>query len=409
MQPNRSDPGAPVDEINEGQSGLRLVKFRLGLTLIAVAVLPLAALAPLARTVLDDPRLAQQERLTAQSDHMTTEARRELEGIRTAILGAAADPAIAAVLGPEADVEAIDTAAGRLSSVLARPSGMVGTVAVTDLDGVVLAGAGSDPASFAELPPPRPGASPFRFVPGSGNTGGRLEISLPIQSSAGDGFIGWVVAAVPLDSLLTWLNTDFTTSADRLSVLDASGHELAGLTKNADLILGTAPSIEFTADQSTRAIGTSELGIPGIPGWHLVGSAPMTVAVIPLLMLAVLALLLSLLLMFIALMARRILAPAIALEEQRAHFHKLYLSAREAALQDHLTGLGNHRAFQEALGRMVEQAQRYGHKFGLVLLDVDEFKRVNDTRGHAVGDDGAEHREANDNARHGNHLTYLRG
>ncbi len=86
-------------------------------------------------------------------------------------------------------------------------------------------------------------------------------------------------------------------------------------------------------------------------------------------------------------MGRQILAPAAAFAAQSSHFKALYESAREASLVDSLTGLGNHRAFQEAVARMVEQSRRYGNTFSLILLDIDEFKRVNDTRGHSVGDD----------------------
>ena len=85
-------------------------------------------------------------------------------------------------------------------------------------------------------------------------------------------------------------------------------------------------------------------------------------------------------------MARQILRPAAQLEASRSRLRELYESAREAALRDSLTGLGNHRAFQEAVARMVEGSRRYGTAFSLVLLDIDEFKRINDTRGHAVGD-----------------------
>jgi len=86
-------------------------------------------------------------------------------------------------------------------------------------------------------------------------------------------------------------------------------------------------------------------------------------------------------------MGRQILAPAAAFAAQSSHFKALYESAREASLADSLTGLGNHRAFQEAVARMVEQSRRYGNAFSLILLDIDEFKLVNDTRGHSVGDD----------------------
>ena len=96
--------------------------------------------------------------------------------------------------------------------------------------------------------------------------------------------------------------------------------------------------------------------------------------------------LLALLCGFTMWMARQILRPARALEASRSRLRELYESAREAALRDSLTGLGNHRAFQEAVARMVEGARRYGTAFSLVLIDIDEFKRINDTRGHAVGD-----------------------
>ncbi|MGI4790133.1 MAG: sensor domain-containing diguanylate cyclase [Janthinobacterium lividum] len=56
------------------------------------------------------------------------------------------------------------------------------------------------------------------------------------------------------------------------------------------------------------------------------------------------------------------------------------------ATQDGLTGLKNHRAFQERLTLEVERAQRHHHPLSLVLLDVDHFKQYNDTYGHPAGD-----------------------
>jgi diguanylate cyclase (GGDEF)-like protein len=63
-----------------------------------------------------------------------------------------------------------------------------------------------------------------------------------------------------------------------------------------------------------------------------------------------------------------------------------YQEALADALTDQLTGLGNHRAFQEELDRQVEAAQRYGVPLALVLIDLDEFKTINDDAGHAAGD-----------------------
>ena len=63
-----------------------------------------------------------------------------------------------------------------------------------------------------------------------------------------------------------------------------------------------------------------------------------------------------------------------------------YQAALADALTDQLTALGNHRAFQEELDRQVEQAQRYGVPVALILIDIDEFKSINDESGHAQGD-----------------------
>src|SRR6266545_2822131 len=62
------------------------------------------------------------------------------------------------------------------------------------------------------------------------------------------------------------------------------------------------------------------------------------------------------------------------------------LRAMRLALTDPLTGLGNHRHFHERLERELVKAERNGNDFSLCLLDVDDFKRLNDLFGHPAGD-----------------------
>jgi len=56
------------------------------------------------------------------------------------------------------------------------------------------------------------------------------------------------------------------------------------------------------------------------------------------------------------------------------------------AVTDELTGLPNHRSFRDSLSREIKRALRDGGALALVLLDIDDFKHLNDTHGHAVGD-----------------------
>ncbi|MFQ5426320.1 MAG: diguanylate cyclase domain-containing protein, partial [Gaiellales bacterium] len=56
------------------------------------------------------------------------------------------------------------------------------------------------------------------------------------------------------------------------------------------------------------------------------------------------------------------------------------------ARRDALTGLANHRAFHEHLDERLVQAAADGRALTLVLFDLDDFKRINDTKGHPEGD-----------------------
>ncbi len=74
------------------------------------------------------------------------------------------------------------------------------------------------------------------------------------------------------------------------------------------------------------------------------------------------------------------------LHAQLAEIQALQAQLREQAIRDALTGLFNRRYLQETLEREVLRAKREATPIGLVMLDIDHFKKLNDTYGHKAGD-----------------------
>jgi len=64
----------------------------------------------------------------------------------------------------------------------------------------------------------------------------------------------------------------------------------------------------------------------------------------------------------------------------------IYQSMKDLAMIDGLTGTFNHRAFKERLQVEIDRCRRYGSTLTLFILDLDKFKRINDTYGHLHGD-----------------------
>ena len=65
----------------------------------------------------------------------------------------------------------------------------------------------------------------------------------------------------------------------------------------------------------------------------------------------------------------------------------LYRKMETMATTDGLTGLTNHRTFQQRFADMLERAARHNHRLAVLLCDVDHFKKVNDNYGHPIGDE----------------------
>ncbi|MNF39493.1 Diguanylate cyclase DosC [compost metagenome] len=65
----------------------------------------------------------------------------------------------------------------------------------------------------------------------------------------------------------------------------------------------------------------------------------------------------------------------------------LYRAATQSALRDPLTGTGNRIAMDQTLQREIDMARRHTQPLSLLMLDIDHFKRINDTHGHSAGDE----------------------
>ncbi|MCF2948177.1 GGDEF domain-containing protein [Paraglaciecola aquimarina] len=63
-----------------------------------------------------------------------------------------------------------------------------------------------------------------------------------------------------------------------------------------------------------------------------------------------------------------------------------FQKVKQFAMKDFLTSLGNRASYEEAIVRVISQSERHNAPFGLLVLDMDNFKQVNDTHGHQEGD-----------------------
>ncbi len=114
--------------------------------------------------------------------------------------------------------------------------------------------------------------------------------------------------------------------------------------------------------------------------WPITPDAPVDGLVLALVAFAIVVLLIA------VVTARTFLQPFDDLAESQSQLEVLYREAREDSLHDGLTGLGNHRSFQEELDRQLDLFRRHQVAVALLLIDLDDLKVVNDGEGHPAGD-----------------------
>ena len=144
---------------------------------------------------------------------------------------------------------------------------------------------------------------------------------------------------------------------------------IAGFVDNTINMLLIAAAVALSSDKQFGPILRSSLRVAVIP-FTLMGSAALMLIVLwersPFLSVVLVGPLLT-----------------IALYQRSQH---RALRAMRLALTDPLTNLGNHRHFHERLQRELDLAEEKGHPLSLCLVDIDDFKRINDRFGHPAGD-----------------------
>ncbi|HYL40661.1 MAG TPA: hypothetical protein VET90_05065, partial [Candidatus Binatus sp.] len=343
MHPDPPQHDVTRDPILDGRDSLRLVKLRLALTLITVAILPIAAVAPLLRAIADEGRVAHHLRLETEASAASTAVDHEVGAIVASGTQLSTDPLILAAVAPTA-VPADRAAAGsRLGQVMTRPSAAVVGSAVVEGStvvaswGTVIALPGGQGAGVSLAPSAGDGSAMLLVTSGGSGKGQAL-----------------VVTTISLPVLLAWAMPDQPIPGESVYVSDSTGNLVAVAQSGFNAAAIPGQVLDLAADTTSDADGSHPLGVAGLDGWTIGVSAPIPLAALPMPAIASLAGMIVLLIGFTLWMARQILRPAAQLEASRSRLRELYESAREAALRDSLTGLGNHRAFQEAVARMGE-------------------------------------------------------
>ncbi len=394
----------------------RSVRWRLWAAMLALALVPTAAGIYLTTSLLAPVEPAAVADHTRQASVAAASLLSRQQAIESRLLLAAADAEAAALLNG-IDGSAERAVASRLFSVLQGGDGPAvraacltrardGRSTVLADDGGSDAGSACADGSLQQLAMGAVTDSVAR-APAAAGDSQHLLLATPLRSVSGRN--GGVISAeidvaalfdrarLPAGDAVTSMLVDMGSSevvASSPLVTDPVDRAVAAFVTPETIaphIEGIVGAHERT-DSDLAQIGLASTIVPlwsngdgaqmGLVQLWANGPAPMPFE----LRLAMLALLASAILAVIVLV-RYFLGPFEKMAVSRDELQVLYHEAREDSLADGLTGLGNHRAFQEELARQVTAHEQRGATFSLALLDLDDLKVVNDREGHVAGDD----------------------
>lgn len=399
---------------------LGLFRLRLILLALAVAAFPVLVAVPLFSQALGGETVDAARQASAEGVSRSLVIEERLRQVRDALDTLAADPALGAAADAEAPQFGVDTTAA-LAALDSLDPALAPTATVIDEEGSVRVRvrgtsgaplAGDPDNAFAEIAeaalqaedghinrtdPYDVGsethltlAVPLEPVSAGWEPPGAvlIEISLPILVRAPE---AWPASA---EMSVTMVDSTTGTVLDQAAISEAANDSVrlpvdpvAPPANPPAKLAGDPPANPPAGTPAVRGTMILPVAVPGLTDLAVRIEDPRLPPPRPLEQSLALLGAGALLLLGTAWVTRRMIGQVHALEGAREKLSKLYRSARMDSLRDVLTGLGNHRAFQEEFDRELEHAKRYNTPLGLLLVDLDDFKMVNDSAGHDVGDE----------------------
>jgi len=201
----------------------------------------------------------------------------------------------------------------------------------------------------------QPVASVELQITGTGGTQGTLVVSTTDAAE----FANSVNRTTGLPFVVSTGGTTIATGAEGASSLDLSG--TGSRTEDVDLPSGDYRARVVTLPDASEQVRAALLG-PRDSGFS--GGQALVAGI----------------LVGLLLLAAALIVPLVrGLRQQHER-------TEEEAITDELTGLSNHRRFRQILSKEVERAKRFDRPLSVVMLDLDDFKAINDTYGHLQGD-----------------------
>ncbi len=375
MQPNEATAGTELPSASARNA-------RIGLVLVIVTAAIATAL--VLATILPGGPRADAQHADAAAAEVAASIRSTL-GSATGIAGQlAADPAVVAILAkpgtkqPPAPPPALVDATSRIKA--SAPQVMLVDAARAVRLAYALPGGPQPVGNGAILVAARgiTGVTPI-VIDAQGDH--RVGVVAPVPAGLGKG--GSVLVSISLEAVVEAATAAAGPGA-AVELLDAKGARIARADASPAPGGGTDPSQATVTATANRALD----GLPaGFPAWSIVVRMPVATTTgtsEPLPILLGLAAILGVVGISGAYLALR---PAGRLASTSDELQRKYAEVAEQAYIDVMTGLGNQRAFQIETDRHLDLVRRGRLPLTLVILDLDDFKRINDTDGHKIGDE----------------------